>query len=90
MFCVIKQQLEGTVRTSHHLLEMQINVEVCNVKQFMNIKGITTMDIHHLLVKMCGTHEMSRKHVLICRNTFDDNRTDTSQEHTIYMKMYVV
>jgi hypothetical protein len=69
---------------------MQINVDACNVKQFMNVKGITPMDIHHLLVKMCGTHEMSRKQVWICSNTFDDNRTDASQEHPIYMTTYVV
>jgi hypothetical protein len=67
-----------------------INVDVCNVKQFMNVKGITLMDIHHLLVKMCGTHEMSRKQVWIRCNTVDDNRTYGSQEHPIQMTVYVV
>ena len=88
--CVIIQQLQGTVSISHHLLKTWINVDVCNVKQFMKVKGITPMDIHHLLVKMCGTYKMSRKQVWICCNTFDDNRTDASQEHPIQMTMYVV
>jgi hypothetical protein len=48
--------------------------------QFINMNCITPMKIHHVLVKMCGSHWLSRKQVWVWCNTFDHGRADVDDK----------